>query len=63
MKTNLTATLIILFLIWIVIEVFAVAHAYEPYEVRKPTWDMPDIAQCDKPLWDRIRTGCGDNDE
>lgn len=27
--------------------------------VQEPTWEAPNIPQCDKPLWERIKDGCG----
>ncbi len=64
MKSDITAAaIIILSLIWAVIWILQPVYAYESHQVRQPTWDMPDIAQCDKELWDRIINGCGENDE
>ena len=34
------------------------AYAYDPGTARLPTWSPPEIAKCDKPLWDRIQDGC-----
>lgn len=36
------------------------AQNYERPVPREPTWSPPEIPQCDKPLWDRIRHLCDD---
>jgi len=39
--------------------VFSVARAHhERPQTTFPIWEPPDIEQCDKELWDRIRYEC-----
>ena len=50
--------LLISFSAWVIQAVKAHAERPRPQVVAKD-W-RPDIPQCDKPLWDRIREGCDD---
>jgi len=34
--------------------------AATPVCVHEATWEPPEIEQCDKELWERIREGCDD---
>ena len=57
-KDVIAAPLIILTTLWAGYYLIASAAAYEAPEPRSPTWEYPDIPQCDKELWERIREGC-----
>ena len=41
--------------------IVATVQAHEVHVPRQPINSMPDIAQCDQPLWERIRNGCPDD--
>ena len=55
-KAVLGATAIVLFAnMWVI---FGAAATYHRGPIKLPTWESPEIQQCDKELWLRIKDGC-----
>ena len=52
------ALMIVLIWLSMAYAIFSTASAHVIYEPRLPTWDKPDIEQCGKELWERIKEGC-----
>lgn len=40
----------------------AYSASLEPDLPQLPTWEPPEIPQCDEPLWERIKDRCADAD-
>ena len=49
------AVMIMLIFVSMAYAIIITASAHVTYKPRLPTWEPPEIAQCDMPLWDRIR--------
>jgi len=54
------AATIVVLLIWATGAILMPVYAHEPGRPRKGTYQAPDIPQCDKELWLRIKDGCDD---
>lgn len=54
----LVALLIIVCMIEASFQIISAVYGYERPGVRAATWSPPEIAQCHKPLWERIKDGC-----